>query len=97
MNLRFIDSSIAAMVSLVRTGYGLATLPRAAIAPALESAELIALAGVPELAPVPIIASRRRQSESPLAGAAVRLAVEAAQVFSSGRPAGLIVVDGDRI
>ena len=29
-------SSIAAMVSLVRTGYGLATLPRAAIAPALE-------------------------------------------------------------
>jgi DNA-binding transcriptional LysR family regulator len=90
-------SSIAAMVSLARTGYGLATLPPAAIGPALDSTELIALAGVPELEPFPVIASRRRQSESPLAGAVVRLAVEAAQVFSSGRPAGLAVVDGDRI
>ena len=90
-------SSIAAMVSLVRTGYGLATLPRAAIAPELDSGQLIALAGVPELAPLPVIASRRRQSESPLASAAVRLAVEAAQAFSSGRPAGFVALDGDRI
>ena len=45
-------SSIAAMVSLVRTGYGLATLPHAVIAPALDSGELIALEGVPELAAV---------------------------------------------
>lgn len=90
-------SSIAAMVSLVRTGYGLATLPRAAIASALESGELIALAGVPELAPLTVTASRRRQSESPLAEAVVRLAVEAAQAFSTARRAPLAVVDADRI
>ena len=74
-------SSIAAMVSLGRTGYGLATLPPAAIGPALDSAELIALAGVPELAPFPVIASRRRQSESPLVEAVVHLAVEAAHAY----------------
>jgi Transcriptional regulator len=90
-------SSIAAMVSLVRTGYGLATLPRAAIASALDSGELIALEGVPELAPLSVIASRRKQSESPLAEAVVRLALEAAQAFSSVHRAGLVVVDRDRI
>ena len=90
-------SSIAAMVSLVRTGYGLATLPRAAIASALESSELIALEDVPDLAPLSVTASRRRQSESPLAEAVVRLAVEAARAFSSRHRAGLVVVDGDRI
>jgi DNA-binding transcriptional LysR family regulator len=90
-------SSIAAMVSLVRTGYGLATLPRAAIAPALDSGELVALEGVPELAPLPVVACRRRQSESPLVAAVVHLAVEAAQVYSSGSRRGLIVVDADRI
>jgi DNA-binding transcriptional LysR family regulator len=85
------------MVSLVRTGYGLATLPRAAIASALESSELIALEDVPDLAPLSVTASRRRQSESPLAEAVVRLAVEAARAFSSRHRAGLVVVDGDRI
>ena len=89
-------SSIAAMASLVRSGYGLATLPRAAIAPALDSGELVALEGVPDLAPLPVVACRRRQSESPLVAAVVQLAVEAAQVYSSGRP-GLVVVDAARI
>jgi len=90
-------SSIAAMVSLVRTGYGLATLPRAAIAPALDSGELVALEGVPELAPLPVVACRRRQSESPLVAAVIHLAVEAAQVYSSGGRPGLVVVDAARI
>jgi len=90
-------SSIVAMVSLVRTGYGLATLPRAAIAPALDSGELVALEGVPELAPLPVVACRRRQSESPLVAAVIHLAIEAAQVYSSGSRPGLVVVDADRI
>jgi DNA-binding transcriptional LysR family regulator len=90
-------SSIAAMVSLVRTGYGVATLPCAAIAPALGSGELIALDGVPELAPLPVIASTRRQSESPLAAAVVHLAVEAAQWFSTAGRSDLLVVDSNRI
>ena len=86
-------SSIAAMVSLVRTGYGVATLPRAAIAPAIDSGELVALKGVPELAPLPVVACRRRQSESPLVAPVVRLAVEAAQAYSSGSRPGLVIVD----
>jgi DNA-binding transcriptional LysR family regulator len=90
-------SSIAAMVSLVRSGYGLATLPRAAVAPALESGELVALDGVSELAPLPVVACRRRQSESPLVEAVVLLAIEGARMYSSGGRPGLVVVDGDDI
>ena len=87
-------SSIAAMVSLVRTGYGVATLPLATIAPALHSGELVALEGVPELAPTPVVACRRRQSESPLEGAVVHLAIEAARAYSSGSRPGLVVEGG---
>ncbi len=90
-------SSIAAMAALARTGYGLATLPRAAIAPALHSGELVALDGVPELAPLPIVASRRKQAESPLAEAIARLAIEAAHAYSSGSRPGLVIVDGNTI
>ncbi len=90
-------SSIAAMVSLVRTGYGLATLPRAAIAPALDSGELIALTGVPELAPLPVVACRRRQSEAPLAEAVVQIALEAASAYSVRGGPGLVVVSHERI
>lgn len=84
-------SSIAAMVSLVRTGYGVATLPLAAIAPALHSGELVALEEVPELAPTPVVACRRRQPESQLVGAVVHLAIEAARLYSSGSRPGLVV------
>ena len=72
-------SSIAAMVSLVRAGYGVATLPRAVVATELASGELIALDAVPELAPLPVVACRRKQSESPLVGSVVQLAVAAAR------------------
>ena len=84
-------SSIAAMVSLVRGGYGLATLPLAAIAQALERGELRALQSVPELAPLPVVASRRKQSESPLGGTVVKLAVDAARSFSRVNSDDLIV------
>ncbi len=89
-------SSIAAMVSLVRAGYGLATLPVAAIAPALDSGELAALEGVPELAPLPVVACRRRDAESPLVEAVERLSIDAAHSYSTGRR-GLILADGQRI
>jgi DNA-binding transcriptional LysR family regulator len=90
-------SSIAAMAALARIGYGVATLPRAAVAAALDSGELVVLDGLPELAPLPIVASRRIQSESPLAEAIVRLAIEAAHSYSSGGRRGLVIVDADTI
>jgi DNA-binding transcriptional LysR family regulator len=89
-------SSIAAMVSLVRSGYGLATLPHAAIAAALERRELRGLENVSELAPLPVVASRRKQSESPIAAAVVRLAVDATATYSRVSPHGFVVV-GKRI
>ena len=90
-------SSIAAMVSLVRGGYGIATLPRAALGSALDSGELVALEGVPQLAPLPVLASRRRPAESPLVERVVELAVDAARVFSSAHGTGLVAVDDDSL
>jgi DNA-binding transcriptional LysR family regulator len=90
-------SSTAAMVALVRAGYGLATLPLATIAPALESRAMIALGAGPELSPLPVIASRRRPSESALVKAAVQLAIEAACIYSSASRPGVVVIDGDSI
>ena len=90
-------SSIAAMVSLVRAGYGLATLPCAAVAPALDSGELVALEGMSELAPLPVLASRRRQSESPHVESVVQLAIEAARVFSCAHRPGQVVTDDNNI
>ena len=85
------------MVSLARAGYGLATLPRAAIAASLASGELIVVDNLPELAPVPIIASWRHQSEAKLTESVVQLAVEAARAFSSEGGPGVVVVDDHRI
>jgi DNA-binding transcriptional LysR family regulator len=90
-------SSIAAIVALVRGGYGFGTLPRAAIASALDSGTLIALERGPQLAPLPVIASRRRPSESPLVETVAQLAIEAARVYSRGARPGFVVVDGDQI
>jgi DNA-binding transcriptional LysR family regulator len=90
-------SSIAAVVALVRAGYGLATLPLEAIASELDSGALIGLRAGPELAVLPVIASRRRPSESPLVEAAVQLAMKAARIYSSASRPGFVVVDGDHI
>jgi DNA-binding transcriptional LysR family regulator len=90
-------SSIAAVLALVRAGYGLATLPLAAIASELESGALIGLRAEPELAVLPVIASRRRLSESPLVEAAVQLAIKAARTYASDSRPGFVVIDGDHI
>jgi DNA-binding transcriptional LysR family regulator len=90
-------SSIAAVLALVRAGYGLATLPLAAIALELESGALIGLRAEPELAGLPVIASRRRLSESPLVEAAVQLAIKAARIYASASCRGYVVIDGDQI
>jgi DNA-binding transcriptional LysR family regulator len=84
-------SSVAAMVSLVRSGYGLATLPIAAIQPSLESGELRVLAGVPDLAPLPVVASRRTQAESPVVTAVEKLALNAPRTYSQACFAGSVV------
>jgi hypothetical protein len=57
---------------------------------------MIALEAAPELAPLPIIASRRRASESPLVEATIQLSIDAARAYSSASRAGFIVVDGEQ-
>ena len=86
-------SSIAAMVSLVKSGYGVATLPPACVMREIESGELVALDVEPALAPVSIIASVRNRSDSPFPEAAASLALEAAASFArEGRLAHLVKV-----
>jgi DNA-binding transcriptional LysR family regulator len=90
-------SSNSPALALVKAGYGLATLPLATIASELQSGALIGLRAGPELAVLPLIASRRRTSESSLVEAAVQLAIKAARVYASAARPGFVVVDGDHI
>jgi DNA-binding transcriptional LysR family regulator len=85
-------SSIAAMVSLIKSGYGVATLPPACVIREIESGELVALDVEPALAPVSIIASVRNRSDSPFPEAVASLAVEAAASFATGPLAHLVAM-----
>jgi DNA-binding transcriptional LysR family regulator len=75
-------SSIAAMLSLARIGYGVATLPLAAIRSALDDGQVESLTGIPPLSALPVIASRRLRSESPLVEVLAQLAADAARAFA---------------
>jgi DNA-binding transcriptional LysR family regulator len=71
-------SSISAMVQLVESGFGIATLPSEVIAALAQRSSLRALPGAPALAPLPIHASYREDptsslTESLLASAMVHL------------------------
>jgi len=77
-------SSIAAMVALLKSGYGVATLPHAAVWRELKSGALVALDVQPRLAALPIIASVRSQSDSALAEAVVSFALESVRTFAVG-------------
>lgn len=85
-------SSIAAMVSLVKSGYGVATLPHACVLREIEAGDLVALDVEPALAPLPIIASLRNRSDSPLPEAVASLAVESAASFAAGPLAQIVSV-----
>src|SRR5262245_4522070 len=77
-------SSIAAMVCLLKSGFGVATLPHAAVWRELKSGALVALDVQPRLAALPIIASVRSQSDSALAEAVVSFALESVRTFAVG-------------
>ena len=85
-------SSIAAIVSLVRSGYGVATLPRAAVWREVASGELVVLDVEPHLAPVPVVVLVRNPSESPIAQTVASLAADAARAFASGPLAPFVTV-----
>lgn len=71
-------SSISAMVKLVKSGFGIATLPRAALAPMLDDQELFVLDTAVELKPLPLVASHLGQPAS----AALEEIIAAALAFA---------------
>ena len=69
-------SSISAMVQLVQGGFGIATLPRAAIVRLSETRNIKALSCTDELLPLPIHASYRADPTSPVAEQLLKSALE---------------------
>ena len=69
-------SSISAMVQLVQGGFGVATLPRAAVARLSEARNIKALSCADELLPLPIHASYRADPTSPVAEQLLKSAQE---------------------
>lgn len=69
-------SSISAMVQLVQGGFGIATLPRAAIVRLSETRNIKALSCPVELLPLPIHASYRSDPASPVAEQLLNSALE---------------------
>lgn len=84
-------SSLAAMVSLLRSGYGVATLPHAAIQREVRAGELTLLDLDPSLDPMLVFASMRAQSDSPLVPALLAMARESVLAFAERSPVGTVV------
>lgn len=76
-------SSLAAMVDLTRSGFGIAPLPVAVIQDHVAQGRLVLLDLVPQPLPLPIVASVRMEPASPLAESLVMLAREASENFTA--------------
>jgi DNA-binding transcriptional LysR family regulator len=80
-------SSISAMVELVEQGFGIATLPQAAVARLSERRTLAALRCDAELLPLPIHLSWRDDPASQMAGRAAESVLARQAGRSAGKPA----------
>lgn len=78
-------SSLAAMISLAKTGFGVATLPLAVIEAELARGELRVLDVQPDLSPLPIFGSLRADTPSPAAEAMMLLAADVCDEFVAAR------------
>ncbi len=74
-------SSLAAMISMTRNGFGIATLPLAVIPHEVASGELRVLEVVPPLKPLPVVASIRTGGASAVTEQFSRMAAEVFDVF----------------
>jgi len=80
-------SSLAAMISLAKSGFGVAPLPLAVIEAELAAGELRVLGVDPPPLPLPIVGSLRADSPSPAAEALVMLAAEVCDAYAAERRA----------
>ncbi len=76
-------SSISAMVQLVQGGFGIATLPRAAVVRLSEARSIKVLSCTDELLPLPIHASYRADPASPVAEQLLKSALEYSAVATA--------------
>jgi DNA-binding transcriptional LysR family regulator len=72
-------SSMAAMIELARSGFGVAPLPLAVVERDVVAGRLTVLDVAPAPAPLPLVASVRLEPSSPLAEAMVPMAIEASE------------------
>jgi DNA-binding transcriptional LysR family regulator len=79
-------SSLAAMISMTRSGFGIATLPLAVIPRELASGELRALDATPPLKPLPVVASIRAGGASSVTEQFSRMAADVFEEFSAHSP-----------
>ncbi len=82
-------SSLAAMVDLARSGFGIAPLPVAVIHKDVTEGRLVLLDVAQPPAALPLVASLRMEHSSPLAEALVLLAREANERFTASCPQSL--------
>jgi DNA-binding transcriptional LysR family regulator len=76
-------SSMAAMIELARSGFGVAPLPLAVVERDVTAGTLAVLDVSPAPAPLPLVVSVRLEPSSPLAEAMVPLAIEASERFTA--------------
>lgn len=79
-------SSLAAMISLVKTGFGIATLPPLAIRDELNAGRLRVLDITPQLHPLPFVASVQAGNTSPVIEDFALLALEACSDYIRTHP-----------
>ena len=79
-------SSLAAMISMTRSGFGIATLPLAVIPREIASGELCILDVTPPLKPLPVVASIRAGGASGVTEQFSRMAAEVFDEFSARSP-----------
>jgi len=79
-------SSLAAMISMARSGFGIATLPLAVIPREIASGELRVLDVTPPLKPLPVVASIRAGGASAVTEQFSRMAAEVYEQFYVSSP-----------
>lgn len=80
-------SSLAAMIELAKTGFGVAPLPVAVVQREVDRGELVLLDVDPPLPPLPVYASQRAEPALPAVDELIMLAEEVcAEFLAAGRP-----------
>ncbi|MFN7570655.1 MAG: LysR family transcriptional regulator [Betaproteobacteria bacterium] len=81
-------SSLAAMIELVKAGFGAAPLPVAVVQEEIARGDLLLLEAEPLLPPLPVVASQRVEPSTPLNDALIALAAATCEEFEARQTRG---------